>query len=71
MYLMLSTFEVQYTNRVETLDRHHQIGDTAGLCTKRREVAWQTEVAMRGQREAQHLARVRGFHILRRGHIMV
>ena len=53
------------------LDRCHQIGDTAGLCAKRREVAWQTEVAMRGQREAQHLARVRGFHILRRGHIMV
>ena len=53
------------------LDRCHQIGDTAGLCAKRREVAWQTEVAMRRQREAQHLARVRGYNILRRGHIMV
>jgi hypothetical protein len=53
------------------LDRCHQIGDTAGLCAKRREVAWQTEVAMRRQREAQHLTRVRGFNILRRGHIMV
>ena len=53
------------------LDRCHQIGDTAGLCSRRREVAWQTEVAMRRQREAQHLARVRGHHLLRRGHIMV
>ena len=53
------------------LDRCHQIGDTAGLCTRRREVAWQTKVAMRRQREAQHLARVRGHHLLRRGHIMV
>ena len=52
------------------LDRCHQIGDTAGLCS-RREVTWKTEVAMRRQREAQHLARVRGHHLLRRGHIMV
>ena len=53
------------------LDRCHQIGDTAALCTKRREVAWQVEQAMRKQREAQHLGRVRGHHILRRGHIRV
>ena len=51
------------------LDRTHQIGDTAGLCSKRREVAWAMEEAMRQQREAQFLARVRGRHILRRGHI--
>ena len=31
------------------LDRCHQIGDTAGLCSRRREVACQTEVAMRRQ----------------------
>ena len=48
-----------------------QIGDTAGLCSRRREVAWQTEVAMRRQRKAQHLASVRGHLLLRRGHIMV
>ena len=53
------------------LDRCHQIGDTANLCSKRREVAWNTEEAMRRQREAQHLARTRGHHILRRGHIMI
>ena len=41
------------------LDRCHQIGDTAGFFARMREVAWQTEVAMRTQREAQHLARVR------------
>ena len=52
------------------LDRCHQIGDTAALCTRRREVAWQTEKAMKKQREAQHLGRVRGHHMLRRGHIM-
>ena len=51
------------------LDRCHQIGDTAALCTRRREVAWQVEQAMKKQREAQHLGRVRGHHILRRGHI--
>ena len=53
------------------LDRCNQIGDTAGLCTRRREVAVQVEEQMRRQREAQHLARVRGGHILRRGHIMM
>ena len=52
------------------LDRCHQIGDTAALCTRRREVAWQVEKAMRRQREAQHQSRVRG-HMLRRGHILV
>ena len=51
------------------LDQRHQIGDTAALCTRRREVAWQVEQAMKKQREAQHLGRVRGHHILRRGHI--
>ena len=53
------------------LDRCNQIGDTAGLCNRRREVAIQVEEHMRRQREAQHLARVRGGHILRRGHIMI
>ena len=36
------------------LDRCHQIGDTAALCTRRRYVAWQVEKAMKSQREAQH-----------------
>ena len=53
------------------LDRCHQIGDTAALCTRRREVAWEMEKAMRKQREAQHLGRVWGHHLLRKGHIMV
>ena len=53
------------------LDRCHQIGETAGLCAKRREVAWRVEEEMRRGRQAQHLARVRGFHILRKGHIMM
>ena len=52
------------------LDRCHQIGDTAALCTRRRDVAWQVEKAMKSQREAQHLCRVRGQHMLRRGHIL-
>jgi hypothetical protein len=39
--------------------------------SRRREVAWQTEVAMRRQWEAQHLARLRGHHLLWRGHILV
>ena len=52
------------------LDCCHQIGDTAALCSRRREVAWQVEKAMRQQREAQHLGRVRGHHMLRRGHIL-
>ena len=41
------------------LDHCHQIGDTAGLCSTSREVAWQTEVAMLRQRETHHLARER------------
>ena len=53
------------------LDRCKQIGDTEGLCTRRREVAVQVEEQMRRQREAQHLARVREGHILRRGHILM
>ena len=53
------------------LDRCHQIGDTAGLCAKRREAVVLVEEEMRKQREAQHLARVRGGHLLRRGHILV
>ena len=53
------------------LDRCHQIGDNAGLCARRREAVVQVEEEMRRQREAQHLARVRGGHLLRRGHIMV
>ena len=53
------------------LDRCHQIGDTAGLCAKRREAVVLVEEEMRRQREAQHLARVRGGHLLRRGHILV
>ena len=53
------------------LDRCNQIGDSAGLCTRRREVAVQVEEQMRRQREAQHLSRVRGGHILLRGHIML
>ena len=57
--------------RGDTLDRCHQIGETAGLCAKRREVAWRVEEEMRRMRQAQHLARVRGFHILRKGHIMM
>ena len=57
--------------RASMLDRCSQIGDTAGLCTRRREVAVQVEEQMRRQREAQHLARVRGGHILRRGHIRI
>ena len=52
------------------LDRYHQIGDTAGLCAKRREAVVLVEEDMRRQREAQHLARVRGGHLLRRGHIL-
>ena len=52
------------------LDRCHQIGDTAALCTRRREAVWQVETAMREQREAQHLCRVRGHHMLRRGRIL-
>ena len=32
------------------LDHCHQIGDTAGLCSTSREVAWQAEAAMRRQR---------------------
>ena len=53
------------------LDHCHQIGDTAALCSKRREVALQVEKAMRQQREAKHLGRVWGQHKLRRGHILV
>ena len=53
------------------LDRCNQIGDSAGLCTRRREVAVQVEEQMRRQREAQHLMRIRGSHNLRRGHIML
>ena len=53
------------------LDRVHQIGETAALSSKRRDAAWQAELAMRRVREAQHLARVRGRHLLRRGHIMI
>ena len=49
------------------LDRCHQIGDTAALCTSRRDVAWQVE---KSRREAQHLCIVRGQHMLRRGHIL-
>ena len=52
------------------LDRSHQIGDTAGLCAKRRDAVVQVEVAMREQREAQHLARVRGGPLLCRDHII-
>ena len=51
------------------LDRCHQIGDTAALCTRRREAARQVETAMRKQREAQLLCRVRGHHMLRKGRI--
>ena len=46
------------------LDRVHQIGETAALSSKRRDAAWQAELAMRRVREAQHLARVRGRHLL-------
>ena len=53
------------------LDRCHQIRDTAGLCARRREAVVQVEEEMRKQREAQHLARVRGGHLFRRGHILV
>ena len=54
------------------LDRVHQIGETASLCSKRREAAWQAEVEMRRLREAQFLARVRGRHPLsRKGQIMI
>ena len=53
------------------LDRCHQIGDTAGLCARRREAVVQVEEEMRKQREAQHLARVRGGHLLQRGRIVV
>ena len=53
------------------LDRVHQIGETASLCSKRREAAWQAEEEMRRLREAQFLARVRGRHLLqRKGQIM-
>ena len=53
------------------LDRVHQIGETASLCSKRREAAWQSEMEMRRLREAQFLARVRGRHLLqRKGQIM-
>ena len=34
------------------LDQCHQIGDTAALCTRRREVACQVEQAMRQQRDS-------------------
>ena len=53
------------------LDRCHQIGETAGLCAKRREASWRVEEEMRRVRQAQHVARVRGRHILRKGHILV
>ena len=52
------------------LDRVHQIGDTAALCSKRREVTLRTEELMRKERESQWIARVKGRHILRRGHIL-
>ena len=53
------------------LDRCHQVGETAGLCAKRRETSWRVEEEMRRVRQAQHLARVKGHHILRKGHILV
>ena len=52
------------------LDRVHRIGETAELCTRNRVQVVQVEEAMRRQREAQHLSRVRGgiLRILCRGH---
>ena len=57
--------------KIKKWTRCHQIGDKAGLCARRREAVVQVEEEMRKQREAQHLARVRGGHLLRRGRIIV
>ena len=48
------------------LDRVHQIGEIASLCSKRREAAWQAEVEILRLREVQFLARVRVRHRLQR-----
>ena len=53
------------------LDRVHQIGEGAALCSKMREAALLVEEQMRQEREAQWLARVRGRRMLRLGHIII
>ena len=52
------------------LDRVHQVGEGAALCSKRRETVLAVEREMHQAREAQWLARVRGSHPLRKGHIL-
>ena len=75
----LMLMDVMATSRVDKVARKTDLTssqqevekDTAGLCTRRREMARQTEVAMRRQREDQQLAMVRDHHLLRWGHTMV
>ena len=50
------------------LSRLNQVGDSAALVSKRREATRQVEEARRGHREAQHLARVWGGPLVRKGH---
>ena len=50
------------------LTRMNQVGEGAALVGKRREVGRQVEEARRRQREAQHLARVWGGPMVRKGH---
>ena len=52
------------------ITRMNQVGEGAALVSKRREVMRRVEEARVRQREAQHLARVWGGPLVRKGHIV-
>ena len=52
------------------ITRMNQVGEGAAMVGKRREAVRQVEEARRRQREAQHLARVWGGPVVRKGHFM-
>ena len=62
----LSTASIRAASQC-LLDRMHQCGEGAALAAKRREVNLVLEERMRGERELQWLAKLRGGQVVRKG----